>query len=229
MLRVGLTWLTGQRVMCGAEAVYAMWQSRALSCRLLLRVAWLAAASPQACLLVLPLLTELSQQQQLAHLAHLPALSHLLGALQATLNDAADPSADMVVSYRELPWRHGQLLLQVASGELPVLRWGSRGRCCVCVQGGCSPEGSARVVLVLACVLPVLVSVACVFAPAVSVVRGLRPAPARACLLCWRRSRGLLELSSDSLPGVEGDTLALLPGLREALVWRLQALAEQHK
>lgn len=69
----------------------------------------------------------------------------------------------------------------------------------------------------------------CVFAPAVSVGPGLRPAAVRACLLCWRRSRGLLELSSDSLPGVEGDALALLPGLREALVWRLQALAEQHK
>jgi hypothetical protein len=88
----------------------------------------LACCCPlQACLLVLPLLTELSQQQQLAHLAHLPALSHLLSALQATLNDAADPSADMVVSYRELPWRHGQLLLHVASDELPVLRWGSWG------------------------------------------------------------------------------------------------------
>lgn len=150
MLRVRLTLLTGQHVMLRAEAVGAMcFLLVALSCRLLLRVG-LLLPPPQACLLVLPLLTELSQQQQLAHLAHLPALSHLLGALQATLNDAADPSADMVVSYRELPWRHGQLLLQVASDELPVLRWGSR-EAAVCVQGGCSPEGSTRVVLVLAC------------------------------------------------------------------------------
>jgi hypothetical protein len=49
------------------------------------------------------------------------------------------------------------------------------------------------------------------------------------CLLCCCRSRGLLVLSPDSMPGAEGDALALLPGLREALVWRLQALAEQHK
>lgn len=45
-----------------------------------------------------------------------------MAGLQATLNDAADPSADMVLTYRELPWRHGQQLLQVASAELPVLR-----------------------------------------------------------------------------------------------------------
>lgn len=68
------------------------------------------------------MLSELPHQQQLAHLAHLPALSHLLVALQATLNDALDPSVDMVVAYRELPWRHGQQLLQVAQAELPVLR-----------------------------------------------------------------------------------------------------------
>jgi hypothetical protein len=71
---------------------------------------------------VLPLLSDLSQQQQLAHHAHLPALSRLMAGLHATLNDAADPSADMVVAYRELPWRHGQQLLHVASNELPVLR-----------------------------------------------------------------------------------------------------------
>ena len=76
----------------------------------------------QACLLVLPLLSELSQQQQLAHQAHLPALSHLLEALQATLNAASDPAADMVLAYKELPWRHGQQLLHVAQEELPVLR-----------------------------------------------------------------------------------------------------------
>jgi hypothetical protein len=77
----------------------------------------------QACLLVLPSLSELSQQQHLAQQAHLPALSHLLDALQATLNNnATDPAAAMAVAYNELPWRHGQQLLQVAKAELPVLR-----------------------------------------------------------------------------------------------------------
>jgi hypothetical protein len=67
-------------------------------------------------------LSELSQQQHLAHQAHLPALSHLLDAFQATLNDATDPAAAMAVAYIELPWRHGQQLLEVAKAELPVLR-----------------------------------------------------------------------------------------------------------
>jgi hypothetical protein len=84
----------------------------------------LPACAPlfQACLLVLPSLSELSQQQHLAHQAHLPALSHLLDAFQATLNDATDPAAAMAVAYIELPWRHGQQLLEVAKAELPVLR-----------------------------------------------------------------------------------------------------------
>jgi hypothetical protein len=71
---------------------------------------------------VLPQLPELAQQQQLAHQAHLPALSQLLSALQATLNAAADPPAELSLAYRELPWRHGQQLLKVSEKELPVLK-----------------------------------------------------------------------------------------------------------
>lgn len=54
------------------------------------------SCTPQACLLVLQLLSSLPEQQQLAHKAHLPALSHLLVALRATLDAAGDPSTDML-------------------------------------------------------------------------------------------------------------------------------------
>jgi hypothetical protein len=41
------------------------------------------------------------------------------------------------------------------------------------------------------------------------------------------RSRGVFELSLDN--GGSGDVLSLMPGLREALVWHLQSLAQQHR
>lgn len=45
-----------------------------------------------------------------------------------------------------------------------------------------------------------------------------------------RRSRGVLDVPADGLPSrEEGGVLALLPGLRETLVWRLQALAQHHR
>lgn len=39
----------------------------------------------------------------------------------------------------------------------------------------------------------------------------------------------MLELSLDSGVGGSGDVLSLMPGLREALVWHLQSLAQQHR
>ena len=40
----------------------------------------------------------------------------------------------------------------------------------------------------------------------------------------------MLDVPADALPSrEEGGVLALLPGLRETLVWRLQALAQHHR
>lgn len=39
----------------------------------------------------------------------------------------------------------------------------------------------------------------------------------------------MLDVSSDALPSSDNDVLALLPGLRETLVWPLQALAQAHR
>lgn len=72
--------------------------------------------------MLLPLLSDLEQQMQLSHVTHLPALSHLLAAVRGTLQSTADPPADMLQAYQELPWRHGQQLLHVAQDELPTLQ-----------------------------------------------------------------------------------------------------------
>lgn len=76
----------------------------------------------QSSLLLLPLLSDLRQKQELAHDAHLPALSRLLDALRSSLRAAADPPADIWQAYQDLPWRHGEQLLHVAQEELPQLR-----------------------------------------------------------------------------------------------------------
>ena len=39
----------------------------------------------------------------------------------------------------------------------------------------------------------------------------------------------MLDVSADALPSSDNDVLALLPGLRETLVWHLQALAQEHR
>ena len=77
---------------------------------------------PQACLSVLPLLSGLDARRQICSQVHLPALSHLLDALRAALSAKPDAATELRQSYQELPWRHGQQLLQVAEEELPLLR-----------------------------------------------------------------------------------------------------------
>jgi hypothetical protein len=164
--------------------------------------------------------SQLATKLQLARDAHLPCLSALLGGLARALQASTPPDGSLLALYEELPWQHGAVLLELARMEVEHMRCACvraslrvcAVRCMSAWQGLCmrlTDGGVVQARLAPVCGLHQCMACLC---------RGDRHARERGMLDAARKAAAAGDAASDAFRAAN-----------RALVWRLQALAMEHR